>query len=74
MNCPKCDALSKKDGKDRNDNQRFKCIGFRPAGLRRTEYLPASACWSIAVKLRVALEQKEKKRGKKNDENDRSRH
>lgn len=25
MNCPKCDSLSKKDGKDRNGNQRFKC-------------------------------------------------
>jgi transposase-like protein/IS1 family transposase len=25
MNCPKCDGLSKKDGKDRKDDQRFKC-------------------------------------------------
>lgn len=25
MNCPKCDGLSKKDGKDRNGEQRFKC-------------------------------------------------
>lgn len=25
MNCPKCDSLSKKDGKDRNGEQRFKC-------------------------------------------------
>lgn len=25
MNCPKCDNLSKKDGKDRDGNQRFKC-------------------------------------------------
>jgi transposase-like protein/IS1 family transposase len=25
MNCPKCDSLSKKDGKDRNNNQRYKC-------------------------------------------------
>lgn len=25
MNCPKCDNLSKKDGKDRKGNQRFKC-------------------------------------------------
>lgn len=26
MNCPKCDSLSKKDGKDRKGDQRFKCI------------------------------------------------
>src|SRR5438128_12564714 len=25
MNCPKCDNLSKKDGKDRHGDQRFKC-------------------------------------------------
>jgi transposase-like protein len=25
MNCPKCNELSKKDGKDRNGEQRFKC-------------------------------------------------
>ncbi len=25
MNCPKCDQLSKKDGKDRHGDQRFKC-------------------------------------------------
>ncbi|HMO80122.1 MAG TPA: hypothetical protein PKD24_04960 [Pyrinomonadaceae bacterium] len=25
MNCPKCDSLSKKDGKDRKGDQRFKC-------------------------------------------------
>lgn len=25
MNCPKCDQLSKKDGKDRKGDQRFKC-------------------------------------------------
>ncbi|HMQ03537.1 MAG TPA: hypothetical protein PKD26_06450 [Pyrinomonadaceae bacterium] len=25
MNCPKCNALSKKDGKDRKGDQRFKC-------------------------------------------------
>lgn len=25
MNCPNCDGLSKKDGKDRDGNQRFKC-------------------------------------------------
>lgn len=25
MNCPKCDGLSKKDGKDRHGDQRFKC-------------------------------------------------
>jgi transposase-like protein/IS1 family transposase len=26
MNCPNCDSLSKKNGKDRNGNQRFKCL------------------------------------------------
>lgn len=26
MNCPNCDSLSKKHGKDRNKNQRFKCL------------------------------------------------
>ena len=26
MNCPNCDSLSKKNGKDRDDNQRFKCL------------------------------------------------
>lgn len=26
MNCPNCDGLSKKDGKDRHSNQRFKCV------------------------------------------------
>ena len=26
MNCPNCESQSKKDGKDRNSNQRFKCI------------------------------------------------
>ncbi len=26
MNCPNCDSLSKKNGKDRNENQRFKCL------------------------------------------------
>ena len=26
MKCPNCDAQSKKDGKDRNGNQRFKCL------------------------------------------------
>ncbi len=26
MNCPKCDNLSKKDGKDRKGDQRFKCV------------------------------------------------
>lgn len=26
MNCPKCDSLSKKHGKDRNGNQRFRCL------------------------------------------------
>src|SRR2546423_1101783 len=25
MNCPNCNQLSKKDGKDRKGNQRFKC-------------------------------------------------
>lgn len=25
MNCPHCNAISKRDGKDRHDNQRFKC-------------------------------------------------
>lgn len=26
MNCPSCESQSKKDGKDRNGNQRFKCL------------------------------------------------
>src|ERR1044072_2336833 len=26
MNCPNCNSLSKKDGKDRHKNQRFKCV------------------------------------------------
>jgi len=26
MNCPNCDSLAKKNGKDRNGNQRFKCL------------------------------------------------
>ena len=26
MNCPNCNSLSKKNGKDRNGNQRFKCL------------------------------------------------
>lgn len=26
MNCPECNSLSKKNGKDRNGNQRFKCL------------------------------------------------
>lgn len=26
MNCPNCESQSKKDGKDRNGNQRFKCL------------------------------------------------
>lgn len=26
MNCPNCDSISKKNGKDRNGNQRFKCL------------------------------------------------
>lgn len=26
MNCPNCDSLTKKNGKDRNGNQRFKCL------------------------------------------------
>lgn len=26
MNCPNCDSLSKKNGKDRNGNQRYKCL------------------------------------------------
>jgi transposase-like protein/IS1 family transposase len=29
MNCPKCNGLSKKDGKDRNGEQRFKCTVCR---------------------------------------------
>lgn len=29
MNCPNCDALSKKDGKDRDGNQRFKCVSCK---------------------------------------------
>lgn len=39
-------------------------VGFRPAGLRRTEWLPANACWSLAVKLRLAMERKEKKKAR----------
>ena len=26
MNCKQCDGLTKKNGKDRSDNQRFRCV------------------------------------------------
>lgn len=37
-------------------------IGFRPKGLRRTEWLPSDFCWSMAVKARVAEERRARRK------------
>ncbi len=42
MNCPKCDSLSKKDGKDRHGNQRFKCTACKKRFALPTEKLLGS--------------------------------
>lgn len=40
-------------------------IGFRPKGMRKTEWLTADALYYTAVKARVRVEEKEKKRRRK---------
>lgn len=36
-------------------------IGFRPKGLRRTEWLTADVCYSMAVKARVQYEKSQQR-------------
>jgi len=39
-------------------------LGFKLKGLRRIEYISADVCYEMAVKARVRLEAKEKKKSK----------
>ena len=36
-------------------------LGFRAKGCRKTYYLPAESCWSLAVKAETAAIQKQKR-------------